>query len=373
MKFVDLSAQQGRIRSDIDRRINAVLEHGQYIMGPEIAELEKALADYLGVKHAISCSSGTDALMMALMALGIGPGDAVITTPFTFIATAEAVSLVGATPVFADIDPRTFNIDPAKIKGGIEYAKKSGLIPKGIITVDLFGLPAEYESIEAIAKEESLFLIEDACQGFGGEYRGKKLCGFGDFAATSFFPAKPLGCYGDGGALFTNDDKLAHIAKSLRIHGTGDSQYDNVRVGINGRMDSIQAAILLSKLDIFKDEVEARHRVAAKYTEGLKGVVETPFLPDGMRSGWAQYSVLSDKRDKIRGQLQKEGIPTAVYYPKPLHLQGAYATLGLSKGDFPVSENAASRIFSLPMHPYLGDKEIESVVKAIHRAVKSEG
>jgi len=368
MNFIDLATQQKRVRSEIMGRIETILDHGKYIMGPEVKELENELAKYVGVKHAISCSSGTDALLMALMALEIGKGDAVITTPFTFVATAEVINIVGATPIFIDIDPKTYNIDPAKIADAINEAKKKGLNPKAIIPVDLFGLPADYDTIEEISKEHGLKVIEDACQGFGGEYKGKKLCSFGEFAATSFFPAKPLGCYGDGGAVFTNDDTLADIARSIRVHGSGSDKYDNVRIGLNGRMDTIQAGILLPKLSIFPDEVDKRQEVAKKYSAGLKDTVVVPHIPDGMRSAWAQYSVLSDRKVEIQTKLKETGIPTAVYYPIPLHMQTAYKYLGYSKGDMPESEAAAERIFSLPMHPYLTDEDIGKVVNAIKEA-----
>lgn len=369
MNFIDLGLQQNKIRGDLDSRISAILDHGQYVMGPEVTELEKELARYIGVKHAVACSSGTDALLMALMALGVGPGDAVLTPSFTFVATAEVVSLAGATPVFIDIDRKTFNLDPAKIAGAIDEAKGKGLNPKGIIPVDLFGLPADYGAIEKIAKENSLFVIEDGCQGFGGELSGKRLCGFGDFSATSFYPAKPLGCYGDGGAVFTDNDDAAEKLRSIRVHGMGQDRYDNVRIGLNGRMDSIQAAVLLSKLTIFDDELAARRRVAETYTAELDGVVKTPKVPDGMKSGWAQYSVMADNRDEVLAKLKEDGVPTTVFYPIPLHLQIAYKNLGYKEGDLPVSEDVAKRIFSLPMHPYLTDEEIEQVTTAVKKAV----
>lgn len=362
MQFIDLKTQHARLREEIGRRIHAVLEHGKYIMGPEIMELETRLAEYVGVKHCIGCSSGTDALLMPLLAWGIGPGDAVFTTPFTFIATAEVIALLGATPVFVDIDPETFNLDPEKLDRAIEAVKAGkkpsegapvGLTPKAIIPVDLFGLPADYDAIGSIAGTHGLKVLEDACQGFGGVYKGKKACSFGDAAATSFFPAKPLGCYGDGGAVFTNNDDLIEIMKSIRVHGQGTDKYTNVRVGINGRLDTIQAAILLSKLNIFEEEVQKRREVASRYNDLLGEKVKTPVVPDGYRSAWAQYSVLTDQRDRIMETLKEHGIPSAVYYPIPLHLQDAFAGLGYKKGDMPVSEEMAEKIFSLPMHPYL--------------------
>jgi len=365
MNFIDLATQQARIREALEKRILAVLDHGKYVMGPEIGELETALAEYVGVKHCISCSSGTDALLLALMAYDVKPGDAIICPSFTFVATAEVVSLLGATPIFIDIDPDTYNLDPSKLEAAAQKAKDDGLNLKGIIPVDLFGLPADYPAIETFAKERGLFVLEDACQGFGGELNGKKLCSFGDVAATSFFPAKPLGCYGDGGAVFTNDDKLADEMRSVRIHGMGSDKYDNVRIGINGRMDTIQATVLLEKLTIFPEEVELRQTVASAYTEGLKDVVKTPVIPTGMTSAWAQYSLQAEDKEGTLAALQKAGIPAATYYPIPLHLQTAYKYLNYSKGDLPVSEAVSQKIFSLPMHPYLTTKEIEKIVTSI--------
>lgn len=365
MDFIDLKTQYRQIEPQLRKRIDAVLAHGQFIMGPEIGELEKKLAEYVGVKHCISCSNGTDALLMPLMAKGIGPGDAIFTTPFTFVATAEVISLLGATPVFVDIDPVTFNIDPAKLEqaiGGFQKGERptskhpAGLKAKGIIGVDIFGLPADYDAINRVAAKHGLFVIEDAAQSFGGMYKGRMAGSLAEIAATSFFPAKPLGCYGDGGAVFTNDDELAAIMRSIRIHGQGSDKYDNVRVGINGRLDTLQAAILLTKLEIFDKEIKDRQEVAARYSEGLKGIVKTPSIPDGYRSAWAQYSVLSENRDQLIEKLKKAGIPTAIYYPKPLHLQTAYKILGYKKGDFPVAEEIAEKIFSLPMHGYLNEK-----------------
>ncbi len=370
IRFIDLPAQQQRIRAAIDQRIQKVLDHGQYIMGPEVAELEKGLAAYAGVKHALVCASGTDALLMALMAYGVKPGDAVITTAFTFIATAEVVSLLGATPVFVDIDPKTYNIDPKLVPAAIEKAEKMGLRPRGIIPVDLFGLPADFDMLTAIAQQHQLFILDDACQGFGGMYIGKRIGGLGGICATSFFPAKPLGCYGDGGAVFTNNDRLADIMASIRIHGKGTDQYDNIRIGINGRLDTIQCAILLEKLAIFEEEILKRQEVAAAYTKRLKGTVTTPYIPQGMRSAWAQYSVLHDRRDAIIAALKAEGIPAMVYYPKPLHLQTAFADLGYKQGDLPVCESVSKKVFSLPMHPYLPKDDIDYISAAVIKAAK---
>jgi len=388
MEFIDLASQQKRIRDRITRGIEAVLNHGQYIMGPEIAALEEELARYVGARHAISCASGTDALLMALMARGIGPGDAVLTTPFTFVATAEVISLAGATPVFVDIDPKTYNIDPDRLEQCIAALRGGGagpsalpridglnaLTPKAVITVDLFGLPADYSRLESIATRAGLFLIEDAAQSFGAEYNGRKACAFGDIACTSFFPAKPLGCYGDGGMCFCADDGMAEILRSIRLHGKGSHKYENVRIGINGRLDTIQAAILLAKFSLFEEEVKLRQAVAGRYTGKLRACRDlvTPVVPAGYQSVWAQYSLLARdeaQRDAIMKKMQAAGIPTVIYYPRPLHLQGAFSFLGYRAGDFPVSEDCARRIFSLPMHPYLGETDQDRIVAALLEAI----
>ncbi|RMI12568.1 MAG: DegT/DnrJ/EryC1/StrS family aminotransferase [Calditrichaeota bacterium] len=367
LQFIDLQAQQARIREQIEARIRRVLDHCQFIMGPEVQEVEERLAAYAGVRHCITCASGTDALLMALMALDIGPGDAVITPPFTFIATAEVIALLGATPVFVDIEPTTFNLDPAKLEQAFqaEVIKSGKCRLRGIMPVDLFGQPADYAEIEAFARQHDLFVVQDAAQSFGAEYRGRKSGSLGDISATSFFPAKPLGCYGDGGAVFTDDDHLAEKLRSIRVHGQGRHKYDNVRIGVNGRFDTIQAAILLAKLDIFDEEIKLRNEVADRYNELLRGVVETPQVKPDRRSVWAQYSVLSDHRDELMARLKAQGIPTAIYYPRPLHLQPAFEYLGYSGGDFPVSESVAQRIFSLPMHPYLTPEDQHRIATAI--------
>lgn len=387
MDFIDLAAQQRRISEKLLANIAKVLAHGQYINGPEVRELEETLAAYVGAKHAVGCASGTDALLMALMALEIGPGDAVFTTPFTFIATAEVISLLGATPIFVDIDPVTFNLDPVQLERAVATVNKndpalhphfSPLRPRAVIPVDLFGLPADYDAIGAIAARHGLAVVEDAAQSFGGEYRGKKAGAFGRIACTSFFPAKPLGCYGDAGMCFTDDDRLAGALRSIRVHGQGSDKYDNVRIGINGRLDTLQAAILLAKFSIFPEEIDLRQEVAKRYDALLAGFIKTPQIPDGYKSAWAQYSLLARddaERNALMAKLRDGGIPTAIYYPKPLHRQAAFAGLGYggetanpagsattsrnaSPGSpdppfFPVSEDCARRIFSLPMHPYL--------------------
>jgi UDP-2-acetamido-2-deoxy-ribo-hexuluronate aminotransferase len=368
--FIDLQAQQNQIRGRIEARIQAVLDHGAYIMGPEVAELEERLADFVGVKHCIGVASGTDALLMALMAYGVGPGDAIFTTPFTFVATSEVILLLGATPVFVDIDPRTFNLDPQKLEQALASFcsdQSHGLTARGIIPVDLFGLPADYDPIRQLADKNGLFVLEDAAQGLGGRYFGRQAGNLGDVAATSFFPAKPLGCYGDGGALFTADDQLADRLRSIRVHGKGGDKYENIRVGVNGRLDTLQAAILLPKLDIFATELVSRQRVADAYTEQLAELpnIISPHVPQGFVSAWAQYSLLVEDRDKFQGQLQQAGVPTAVYYPKPLHLQTVCAALGHREGDFPVAEKTARQIVSLPMHPYLGEENIARICNVI--------
>lgn len=372
--FIDLKAQYRQIEESVKNGIDAVLEHGQYVMGPEITELEAKLAEFGDTRHAVGCSSGSDALLMAFMALGVGPGDAVFTTPFTFMATAEMISLLGATPVFVDIDPVTFNLDPADLKRKITETKEKGeLVCKGVVAVDLFGLPAEYEQIEQRARNNGMFLVVDAAQSFGATYHGRHTTAFGDVGCTSFFPAKPLGCYGDGGMCFANSDEMDKLLRSIRVHGFGSERYDNVRIGINGRLDSMQAAVLLAKFAIFPGELDSRDQVATRYNELLKDIpgVTPPTVPEGLRSAWAQYSVLaesSEHREELMGRLKAADIPSVIYYPIPLHLQTAYKDLGYQKGDLPVCEEAASRIFSLPMHPYLTAEQQETIVAAMKKS-----
>ena len=375
--FIDLAAQQKKIRDKVDARIAAVLDHGKYIMGPEIGELEVALSEFCGAKHSITCGSGTDALLLPLMAWHIQKGDAVFVPAFTFFATAEVVSLLGATPIFVDIDRETFNIDPAKLEKAIEavisqddtihplpvIAKQQKLVPKAVIAVDLFGLPADYTRILSLAEKYDLKVLEDAAQGFGGEACGKKACNMGCHAATtSFFPAKPLGCYGDGGAVFTNDDDLADVIKSLRVHGKGKDKYDNIRIGLNARMDTMQAAILLPKLEIFGDELEKRQQVADWYEASLTDIegFVPPKLPRGFKSAWAQYTVLckdEEHRSAAQAKLKELGVPTMIYYVTPLPFLEVYSELGYAKGDFTVSEEYSERVLSLPMFPYLFERE----------------
>ncbi len=373
--YIDLKAQYARIKDDVERRIQAVLDHGKFIMGPEVAELESALAAYSGVAHAVGCSSGTDALILALMAHGVGRGDLVFTTPFTFIATAEAISLVGATPVFVDIDPLTFNMDPLRLAEALvacrDDARFNSLTPRGIIPVDLFGQPADYDAINAIAAANGLFVIADAAQSYGGSFGGKAVGSLAASTATSFFPAKPLGCFGDGGAVLTDDADFAGKMQSLRVHGKGRDKYDNVRLGLNARLDTIQAAALLAKLVIFPEEMEARQRVAARYDGLIKGLagVAAPVVREGCASAWAQYTVRVTDREALQAALKEAGIPTAIYYPLPLHLQGAFAGLGYGPGDFPASEAASREVLSLPMHPYLSEETQRSVVAALRQAL----
>jgi len=358
MDFIDLKTQQARIRDSIDARISKVLEHGRYIMGPEVAELEERLADYVGVRHAIGVASGTDALLIALMALGVGPGDEVITTPFSFIATAEAIALLGARPVFVDIDPKTYNIDPTLVDAAITDRTRA------IMPVSLYGQCADFDTINAISAKHGLPVIEDGCQSFGATYKGRRSCGLSTIGCTSFFPSKPLGCYGDGGMCFTNDDDLAKAMREIRVHGQ-DRRYHHPRIGVNGRLDTLQAAILLAKMELFDDEVAARAHVGARYSELLAGVVPTPHIEPHNTSVFAQYTIEVDERDKVQAALKEAGIPTAVHYPVPLHRQPALAQdVRLSN-----SERAAQRVMSLPMHPYLTEAQQRRVAEAVVSAV----
>ncbi|KMQ52119.1 DegT/DnrJ/EryC1/StrS family protein [Chitinispirillum alkaliphilum] len=371
MVFNDLKAQYLSIKNDVDRRMQGVLDHGQFILGPEVEMLENRLAEYVRSRHCISCSSGTDAILMSLMAYEIGPGDAVFTTPFSFVSAAEMISLLGATPVFVDIDKSTFNIDPHKLARAVEDVKtgvimsprdKKYLTPRGVIAVDLFGLPADYKIIKKIAHDNSLFVIEDGAQSFGASYRGKRACSLADIGTTSFFPAKPLGCYGDGGAIFTDDREMAERLRSIRTHGKGENKYENVRLGINGRLDTIQAAVLLSKLEVFDKELMLRQQIAQIYTETFKDVFKTPQVPRGYTSSWALYSVMSSNRDLLRSICDELGIPASVYYPKPLNLQKALSHSGAAGGAMPVSEKCCRNVLSLPLHPYMSEDEIERVL-----------
>lgn len=369
--FIDVAAQRRRLGSAIDAAVGRVLAHSQFILGPEVTAFEKELAAFCGARFAVSCASGTDALMLVLMARGIGPGDAVICPSFTFCATAEVVALVGATPVFVDSDADTFNLDAKAIGPAVATAKRLGLKPKAIIPVDLFGLPADFDAVEKAARAENLFILDDAAQGFGATYKGRKLGVFGDATATSFFPAKPLGCYGDGGAVLTDDPAMADLLKSLRVHGHGSDKYDNIRIGLTSRLDTIQAAVLIEKLKIFADEIEARGRIAARYAEGLGDVVTVPKEPAGCTSVWAQYTIRvpDGRRDVLAAKLKAEGIPTAIYYPIPLHRQQAYKHFPVGEGGVAVSDRLAGEVISLPMHAYLDAATQDRIVDSVRRAL----
>jgi UDP-2-acetamido-2-deoxy-ribo-hexuluronate aminotransferase len=368
--FVDLAAQYRRLKSQIDARIQAVLDHGQFIMGPEVLELEAALAEFAGCRHAIAVSSGTDALSMVLLAEGIGPGHAVFVPAFTFPATAEVVALAGARPVFVDVDERTFNIDTHHLFTQIERVKRAGqLQARAIIPVDLFGLPADHAEIGKIADDHDLLVIADAAQSFGGRVGEVRVGALAPVTTTSFYPAKPLGCFGDGGAIFTNDDARASRLRSIRNHGEGRTPSEALRVGVNGRLDTLQAAILLAKLSAFPEELESRNRVAAHYDVRLSNLVATPMRQEGKSSAWAQYSILLDKRDEISRSLRDAGIPSAVYYPTPLHLQPAYTQFGDGVGSLPVTESLSSRILSLPMHPDMDQETADRICDALQEAI----
>jgi dTDP-4-amino-4,6-dideoxygalactose transaminase len=369
--FIDVAAQRRRLGRAIDDAVERVLAHCLFVMGPEVQAFEKDLAAFCGARHAISCASGTDALQLVLMAKGIGPGDAVFCPAFTFCATAEVVALLGATPVFIDIDETTFNLDEESLKRAIPVAKRQGLKAKAIIPVDLFGQPADHDAVAAVAKAEGLFVLDDAAQGFGATYKGRKLGALAPATATSFFPAKPLGCFGDGGAVLTDDDNLAEVVRSLRVHGQGADRYDNVRIGITGRLDTIQAAILIEKLKIFADEIEARNRVAQRYAAGLADVAIVPQVAEGSTSVWAQYTLRlkAGRRDKLAADLKAQGIPTAIYYPRPLHRLAAYTKFPLADGGLPVSERLAEEVISLPMHAYLDAPTQDRVIAAVRRAL----
>lgn len=369
MQFRDLKQQYQVLKTDIDKAILDVAASSAYIMGPQVKELERQLADYVGTKHCISCASGTDALTLALKAWGIQPGDAVFVPDFTFFSSAEAVSLEGATPVFVDVDRETFNIDPADLENKIEATIQKGeLTPKAIIAVDMFGLPANYPVLRRIACRHNLPILEDGAQGFGGTINGKRNCSFGDISITSFFPSKPLGCYGDGGACFTDNDEWAALMDSYRMHGKGASKYENVRIGMNSRLDTIQASILQVKLKAFAEESAAINKAAAEYTARLTGIVEIPVVPAGFLSSWAQYTVkLNSKteRDGLQAYLKGQGIPSMVYYPTPMHRQKAYETTDSSEPDCPVADKLCDTVLSLPIHPYISLEDIHGVCDAI--------
>lgn len=370
--FVDLRTQYARIKHDLDARIQAVLDHGGFILGPEVAEFEAALAAFTGCRNAVAVASGTDALQISLMAAGIGAGDAVFVPSFTFPATAEVVLLIGAEPVLVDIDPKTFNIDPDDLRRAIaEVERSENLRPRAVIVVDLYGQPADYRALNEIAERRGLFLLADAAQSMGASVDGARVGSLAPVTATSFYPAKPLGCYGDGGAILTNDDSFAELARSIRVHGRGQGKYDIVRVGINSRLDTIQAAVLLAKLEVFADELAARDAVARRYSECLDGVVTTPLVAPGTASAWSQYSIQIEDRDGLARALAKRGIPTAIYYPRPMHQQPAYARFD-RPGRLGVSEEVSARVLSLPMHPYLEPKRVDMICDAVKGALTSE-
>ena len=369
--FIDLNAQQERIGTNIRTAIDKVLAHGKYIMGPEVKELEETLATFCGVKHTISCSSGTDALIMTLMALGVKSGDAVFVPSFTFAATAEAIAVLGATPVFVDVNPDDYNINLDSLKDAYDVAQTKQLNTTGIIAVDLFGLPADYDALNAFAEKNNLWIIADSAQSLGAEHKGNSIGQMGIASTTSFFPAKPLGCYGDGGAIFTNNDTLADTLRSIRVHGKGNDKYDNVRLGMNGRLDTLQAAILIEKQKIFADEIETRNKIAAYYNEALSGILQTPVIEPSRKCAWAQYTLRTagaQTRAKITTALKNAGIPTAIYYPLPLHQQTCYKSYPSAK-DMSICEALSQQVFSLPMHPYLEPETQNFIIDTIKKAV----
>ena len=372
--FIDIAAQRRRLGKSIDEAVARVLDHCQFVNGPEVTALESALSKFSGAKHVVSCASGTDALLMVLMAKNVGPGDAVLCPSFTFCATGEAVALTGATPVFVDVDEATFNIDAGSLKRGIATARQRGLKPRGVIPVDLFGQSADHDAIGAIAEAEGLFVLDDAAQGFGASYKGRKLGTFGLATATSFFPAKPLGCFGDGGAIFTDDDALAETLRSIRVHGQGADKYDNVRLGLTGRLDTLQAAVLIEKLKIFEDEIAARNAVAERYARGLGNVVTVPRLAPGCSSIWACYTIRLPKgidRDGFAAALKAQGVPTAIYYAKSMHQQTAYRDYPVADGGLPVCERLSDDVVSLPIHAYLDEPTQQRVIEAVRAALSA--
>jgi dTDP-4-amino-4,6-dideoxygalactose transaminase len=370
--FIDLGAQRRRLGTSVDAAVARVLTHCQFINGPEVTQLEAALAAFSGAKHVVSCASGTDALLMVLMAMEVGRGDAVLCPSFTFCATGEAVALTGATPVFVDVDETTFNMDVASLKRGIATARKLGLKPRAVIPVDLFGLSADHDAIGAVAEAEGLFVLDDAAQAFGASYKGRRLGTSALATATSFFPAKPLGCFGDGGAIFTDDAKLAETLRSVRVHGQGSDKYDNVRLGITGRLDTMQAAILIEKLKVFEDEIAARNKAAERYARGLGNVVTVPHVTAGCVSVWAQYTIRLPHgvdRDAFAATLKAQGVPTAIYYPKSMHQQTAYRDFPVADGGLGICEKLSSDVISLPMHAYLDEPTQERVIQAVRSAL----
>lgn len=366
--FIDLQSQRLAMGAAVDEAILKVVHSGAYIMGPEVIELEKQLGEFCGARHVLSCANGTDALGLVLMAKGVGPGDAVFVPAFTFVATAEVVAWVGATPVFVDVLEDTFNMDPAHLAASIKWARNNGLRPVAVIPVDLFGQPADYQAILPIAEAEGLWLMSDAAQSFGAKLNNRAVGTYGVATATSFFPAKPLGCYGDGGAVFTDDDELIEILRSIRIHGQGSDKYENVRIGMNGRLDTIQAAVLIEKLKIFPAEIEARQRIADRYNENLRDVAKVPRLMAGATSVWAQYTLLLEDRARVAAACKDAGVPTAIYYPIPLSHQEGYKHFPTGPGGVPVSEKLSGQVLSLPMHPYLTEQAQDRIIAAVRSA-----
>lgn len=373
MQFIDLGRQYQKIKEDVDQRLQAVVDAQHFIMGPEVQELEETLAAYVGRKHCLTCSSGTSALFIPLFAYGLKETDAVFVSSFTYFASAETVNLAGGTPVFVDSD-ETYNLDPELLEQAIEKTIQEGkLTPRGIVAVDLFGLMPDYERLEQIAKKYDLFLLADAAQSFGAARNGKKSCAYGDVAATSFFPAKPLGCYGDGGAIFTDNDALYELMASIRVHGHGASKYDNVRIGINGRLDTMQAAVLLAKLPVLDEERRRKNEIAKQYTERLQGAFHTPIIPEGCETALAQYTLMArdeKQREAILSGMKAKNIPTMIYYQTPMHMQTAYAYLGYKPEDLPNSADYSSRVFSLPMHAYLTEEEIDEICDTLLALVR---
>ncbi len=374
MEFRDLKKQYQMHRQEIDNAIKAVVNEAHFISGPQVTQLEEKLAAYVGVKHCIACANGTDALQLTLMAWGIAAGDAVFVPDFTFFSSGEVVPLVGASPVFVDIDADTYNISPESLERAIEYViQHTDLKPRVIVAVDLFGQPADYEKIRRIADKYDLLVLEDAAQGFGGRVGERRACSFGDISITSFFPAKPLGCYGDGGAVFTDSDEWADLLRSLHVHGKGGDKYDNIRIGLNSRLDTLQAAVLLAKLDFLEEELVRCDQIAAEYTRQLAGAVKVPVIREGMRSAWAQYTICLEstkEREYLMAFLKEAGIPTAVYYKKPMHLQQAFAGHLIEAVPCVQTEDICGRCVSLPMHPYLEEEQIEAVCKQVTRLRK---
>ncbi len=365
MRFIDLACQQSKIRKKIDKAISNVLDHGNYIMGPEVRSFEEDLRKFTNVRNVISCANGTDAISIALMAWNVGPGDAIFVPSFTYVASAEAPAQLGATPFFVDVDANTFNINAESFKNAVIDAKKLGLTPKVVIAVDLFGLPSFTNNLGEIAKNENIKVLVDAAQSFGSSVDGIKTGNFGDITTTSFFPAKPLGCYGDGGAIFTNDDSIADIINSIRLHGKGNQKYDNVRIGMNSRLDTIQAAILIEKLKIFPQELIERERVASRYSSHLKDYVKTPIIPSNVQSAWAQYTLIVPNRDKLQKNLSNHNIPSVIYYPKSLSQQEGYKHFPKVYEGVRISETLSCEVLSLPMHPYLDNLQIDKIIKAV--------